>query len=314
MLTVLIATHNGSKTLPRVLESYNKIQEPLGGWCLIVVDNASSDNTSELLKKYSSELPLEFLRTEQRGKNIALNLGLDIVKGDLVVFTDDDVIPSDDWLVALRNAADINSNYDIFSGRIEPIWPTDLPDWIPRLVDLGVTYAVTPRSMKTGPNPAKHAWGPNMAIRAEIFRKGYKFNEGVGPNAGQYIMGSETEFTRRLEENGHRTWFSEEAVVGHIIRRHQLEREWIIKRAYRHGRSIFREDDNAPKNGDAMLWGVPRWRYRYLLVEYIRLVKANITKDFDNKFLAQKEISFLKGYLHEARSAKHGNHNERLVK
>ena len=105
MLTVLLATHNGAGTLPRVLEAYQRLTPPMGGWRVVLVDNASTDDTPAILKDFASRLPLLALRTERRGKNVALNLGLEHVDGDLVVLTDDDAVPEAEWLVALSQAA-----------------------------------------------------------------------------------------------------------------------------------------------------------------------------------------------------------------
>ena len=119
----------------------------------------------------------------------------DSLVGDLVVLTDDDAIPDTKWLSNWRIIADERTDFSLFGGKIYPIWPEDLPDWIPRLVNLGATYAITPNNLFTGPAPAAQLWGPNMAIRADIFASGYRFNENIGPQAGQYIMGSEVEFS-----------------------------------------------------------------------------------------------------------------------
>ena len=49
MLTVLIATYNGGRTLPSVLNAYCKLAPPDEEWKLVIVDNGSTDNTEEKL-------------------------------------------------------------------------------------------------------------------------------------------------------------------------------------------------------------------------------------------------------------------------
>jgi cellulose synthase/poly-beta-1,6-N-acetylglucosamine synthase-like glycosyltransferase len=61
---------------------------------------------------------------ETNGKNAAVNAGLRFVSGDLVVFTDDDVLPRHDWLVRLREAADNEPSFGMFGGVIVPRWQT----------------------------------------------------------------------------------------------------------------------------------------------------------------------------------------------
>tara|TARA_R110001599_G_scaffold353742_2_gene596034 strand:+ start:6404 stop:6745 length:342 start_codon:yes stop_codon:yes gene_type:complete len=108
MLTVLFATYNGATTLARSLENFCLLDPPEGGYKLVVVDNASTDETPSTLKAYESRLPLTWIRIEQQGKNKALNAGLELVEGDLVVLTDDDTIGQQDWLVRLREIADMH--------------------------------------------------------------------------------------------------------------------------------------------------------------------------------------------------------------
>jgi len=302
MLTVLMATHNGAGTLPRVLDSYIQLDSPPCGWKLIVVDNASTDETPDILKSYVGKLPLKIIFTEKRGKNIALNEGLKYVEGDLVVFTDDDVVPEQNWLVALWDAAGAHAEYDIFGGKIVPVWPVEPDDWIVRLVNFGVTYAITPVELVSGPVPALQIWGPNMAVRRKLFFEGHYFDCAVGPQEGQYKMGSETDFTCRLEQLGYRCWFVNEAVVGHIIRKHQLERKWIIQRAFRYGRHVYSHEKGKMPGTTRFFRGVPRWVYRQLLSYYLDLVFSVLTNDLDKKFSSEWEISFLKGYIAEART------------
>lgn len=52
MLTVLLATHNGAESLPRTLDSFTKLKIPEGGFNVIAVENASTDNTLEVLESF----------------------------------------------------------------------------------------------------------------------------------------------------------------------------------------------------------------------------------------------------------------------
>ena len=87
MLTVLIATYNGAKTLPEVLSAYCALEPPDGGWKLVIVDNGSTDHTKEIVATFRHHLPLTYLYEPRQGKNTALNTGLSNISGDLVVLT-----------------------------------------------------------------------------------------------------------------------------------------------------------------------------------------------------------------------------------
>lgn len=300
MLTVLMATYNGANTLPQVLAAYREMQPPPGGYELVVVDNASSDTTAAVLRDHGAGLPMRVLDCAERGKNRALNLGLQTAQGDLIVLTDDDTLPRADWLVQLASVATDQSGHDLFGGHIVAEWPGACPPWITQLVNMAATFGVTPTSQRSGPVAAAQIWGANMAVRRRVFEAGHRFNEAVGPAAGQYIMGSETEFSGRVEEAGHRAWFVEEAVVAHIIRPNQLEPDWIIQRAYRLGRGWYRHERTLFTADTPLIRGMPRWKYREWGGHWLDLARGRLTGSFEGSFKARWELSLMRGYADEA--------------
>lgn len=270
------------------------------GWEIIAVDNASTDNTANIIKSYIDKLPIRYLYEDKKGKNNALNSGVSLVKGNLIVFTDDDVIPESDWLVKLIGYANSCPDYAIFGGVIKPNWPRQPDKWILDYVPLGVTYAVTNEDLIAGEIPPGLVWGANMAIRRDVFEAGYRFDTSVGPNGKNYVMGSETEFTIRLHKLGYKSWFCKEAVVHHIIRDYQLNPEWIIKRAYRFGRSVYRQEYRSFNPKIPILFGIPRWMFSKLLQQYKHLIIYSFLGKWDERLNVRWEIEFFKGYFYES--------------
>jgi glycosyltransferase involved in cell wall biosynthesis len=300
MLTVLMATFNGAKTLPAVLEAYTHLVAPEGGWKVVVVDNGSVDDTKQIVQGYTSRLPLTYLYEPKKGKNAALNHGLTVIEGDLIVLTDDDATPLPDWLCKLRQGANANASFAIFGGAIIPQWEQKPDNWILTLVPLGITYALTAPDLPEGPIFPGLVWGPNMAVRKEVFDAGHRFDEGVGPNGANYVMGSETEFTLRVSNAGFKSWFCKEAVVSHFIRATQMEKAWILKRASRFGRNMYRQEVNQGPFDVPTFLGVPRWRVRKLVNEWAKSAHASLVGQIDEAFRANWEVYFLRGYFYEA--------------
>lgn len=303
MLTVLMATFNGAATLPKVLAAYCRLQAPPGGWRLLVIDNGSTDNTLPLLMRFTSRLPLQVLHEPRRGKNIALNCGLDsLAPGgaqDLLVFTDDDAAPQPDWLLRFFDAGWRQPLFDMFGGAIEADWAMEAPDWLLRQVPLGLTFGITEAGRPEGPLCAGLVWGANMAIRAHLFAGGLRFNDALGPNAGSYAMGGEVELTRRLADAGHRAWFCAGARVAHHIRARQMSEAWVLERARRFGRGEFHQP---PQGIFPELLRVPRWMFARALQEMAGLLRAAATGG-GQTFMHRWELARLRGYLEEAWSA-----------
>jgi glycosyltransferase involved in cell wall biosynthesis len=236
MITVVFSTFNGSQTLPIMLESLTNLAAPHGGWKIIAVDNASTDDSSRIINDYRNRLPLTLLHQPKQGKNFALNYAIPHCEGDLLVFTDDDIIAPTDWLLSYERLAQEERDYAIFGGKIIPHWPDNKPEAIVKAIPQGPAYAVHKEHMCSGPIMPSMVWGPNMAIRSTLFEAGLRFNESIGPSVGNYIMGSETELTSRLAEAGYLCWFEASLAVKHQIRPEQLSPKWLAGRARRFGR------------------------------------------------------------------------------
>jgi len=304
MLTVLMATFNGVRTLPQVLDAYTQLHSPEEGWRLLVVDNGSDDGTRELLMSYSSRLPLHYSYEPRRGKNAALNHGLSLaMKGPetrLFVFTDDDATPDPDWLLRYADAATERKGFAIFGGSIVPDWSHSPPEWLLRLVPCGLTYGLTDPQLPEGPVYPGLVWGANMAVRGEVFRHGYRFDESIGPAAGDYAMGGEVSFTRLLEGAGFQSWFCPAARVAHHIRPAQLTADWVVSRARRYGRGACR----LAKPGQfPELFGAPRWMLRKYVQEFCGLAAALVLRQPERVFQRRWELAYLGGYIAEAAAA-----------
>lgn len=236
-VTVLFATLNGARTLPRMLDTLERLEAPTGRWKVVAVDNGSDDDSLRLLEERAGKLPMTIISEPRRGKNIALNAGLAHIDGEIAALTDDDVVLPTDWLIAIEKVANQNPDYDIFGGAIYPVWERPPPSWIGSIPKS--FFACT--NFPEGPVEPAFVWGGNMATRTAVFRE-HNFAEDIGPNGlAVYARGSETEFTIRAERAGHRCWHFCAAPVGHIIRPHQLDLEWLLQRAYNHGKGSRRQ-------------------------------------------------------------------------
>jgi L-malate glycosyltransferase len=299
MLTAFIATRNGSRILTQVLSNFARIQAPASGWKLVVVDNGSTDRTREIIESFLPDLPLTYLFEGNLGKSAALNTGLAHLAGDLAVFTDDDVFPRSDWLLQLRKAADDHPSYSVFGGVILPRWevsPSPWVGWVPR----APVFAITEPGLREGPTDSGFLYGPNIAIRADVFHAGMRFDPSIGPNGAEYPMGNESELLQRLKLQGHKAWYVQEAVVEHFIRDYQMNKSWMLRRAIRFGRGQLRllktSETSAPS-----WFGVPRRFFLRILKRFLMISTAWLKSDEQQMFLARWELNYFWGHVVEAR-------------
>jgi L-malate glycosyltransferase len=293
MLTVLMPTYNGAKTLPAVLDSYCNLNSPDGGWKLVIVDNGSTDGTKEILASFKSRLPTTSIFEPRLGKSIALNAGLLHIEGDLVVMTDDDALPNPDWLIQMRLAADSQPAYSIFGGAIVPHWESPPESWI---LPFSSALTVTDPAWEEGPTVVARISGPNMAVRTKVFEAGFRFDPAIGPVGARYLMGEDIDFMQRLGKAGFRAWYSKRAVVAHMIRKHQMNKKWMLRRATALGRSHYEwEHAEYAPSPPTLLLGVPRYMIREILNQAFRVARAKLSQDSDTVFKERWQFHYLVG-------------------
>lgn len=95
-VSVVVATHNGARTLNACLDSLQRLNYP--NYEVILVDDGSTDRTPEFAKKFPSVC---YLRQENLGLSAARNAGIAAATGEIVAFTDDDCRADEDWLYYL---------------------------------------------------------------------------------------------------------------------------------------------------------------------------------------------------------------------
>ncbi|MFH1862031.1 MAG: glycosyltransferase, partial [bacterium] len=94
MISVIIPAYNAEKTLPLTLRALQNQTMPRSLYEVIVVDDASTDNTAAVAREFG----VRYRKQGKEGPAAARNLGVRIAKGDIIMFTDSDCIPKEDWI------------------------------------------------------------------------------------------------------------------------------------------------------------------------------------------------------------------------
>jgi glucosyl-dolichyl phosphate glucuronosyltransferase len=267
MISLVFTSFNGAKTLPLMLNSLTTLTPPKNGWKIIAVDNASTDETNDILNQFTDKLPLTILFEKKPGKNNALNSAIPYFEGEYIVFTDDDVLPNPDWLINYEVAAKNNEQYGVFAGQVRHHWLSPPPKWLIQLASEGRAYAGTPIDLPGGVIDWKKIKGPNLMVKSDIFEH-VIFSPDIGPNGtSNYVAGSETEFLKRLEHQGQLMLFVPEASVKHIVRSEQNKLSTVLKRYFRIGKGAERLMPTQYEHGIPTLFGFPRYWVKQFLTE-----------------------------------------------
>jgi glycosyltransferase involved in cell wall biosynthesis len=269
MISVIIATYNGELVLPKTLQALSSVDIPQQGVEYIIVDNASTDNTAKILAGYIDKLPITLLYEEKQGKSYAVEKGIAKAQGELILFSDDDVIPDKRWLISYLEAASQQPESAVFMGQIRPYWLAKAPEWLVRLCDEGRACGCTSKERAAGPAQVSWAKGANFCVRREVLDT-ISFRTDLWVAGENSAGGEDTDFVKKASENGYKLWFVPEASLKHIIKPHEMTVSGIWKRYFRIGRSMAAVDPEEKFKGP-LIGGYPRWVVLKVLKKVIAL-------------------------------------------
>jgi GT2 family glycosyltransferase len=189
--SIVIATYNRAADLRETLASLAQLQTTRS-WEVIVVDNNSPDDTKRVVQTAASAfpVPLRYVFEREQGRSPALNAGIRIAAGGVIVTTDDDVRVERDWLDrAVEGLERLDCDY--VGGRVLPIWGGKRPGWLPN--HGGKQWAVI-ALLDYGPDVLEFGnrvpLGVNMAFRRSAFERAGVLDPSTGRKAGT-LLGQE---------------------------------------------------------------------------------------------------------------------------
>jgi glucosyl-dolichyl phosphate glucuronosyltransferase len=263
-ISVIVCTYNRCQTLANALESIAASAVPDSvEWEVLVVDNNSSDLTLEVVEDYGKRYQSRFryLLEPRQGLSFARNAGVRESRGDVLAFTDDDVIVEATWLWNLVAALD-TGEWAGAGGRIIPVWGQPRPRWLPPDRPRGGPFVAF--DLGTMPVLLTEApVGANMAFRKELFKKYGGFRIDLGRLADVPRSSEDTEFGQRLLSGGERLRYEPSAVVHHPVPPSRLRKEYMLSWFFWDGRSALAKSEIPPETR-WRLAGIPLYLFRRL--------------------------------------------------
>jgi glycosyltransferase involved in cell wall biosynthesis len=194
------------------IDSVSRQSFPSSQYEVIVVDNGSTDDTKDIVCQFNRETapPVRYMVERRRGLHWARHAGAKAARGDILVYTDDDAIASENWLRELARAyRDFDA--DCAGGKILIRWDRDPPRWI-------VPFEPYLGRIDHGPGmrllePGQFINGGNFSIkRQRLYEIG-----GFNPDQiGDRLIGDgEIGLCRRIHSAGWRMVWVPDALIWH---------------------------------------------------------------------------------------------------
>lgn len=266
-VTIAICTRNRAQVLDGALASVARMRIPEGiSWELVIVNNASTDDTETIIGKYANSLPIRYHVEPRPGVSNARNRAVGAAAGTYMAWTDDDVLLDKEWLAAYLNAFRRWPEATLFGGRITPLLEEPVPDWLRESWDL-VADAFARRDFGDEPLPLtlegnRLPFGANFAARTNELRV-HPFDPKLGPAPGKVILGEEMVLFEAILRSGRTGYWVPEAKVLHRIPQPRQTLQFLGSFYTALGRgNAYREREKIVP----FLFGAPRWLWRRAIV------------------------------------------------
>lgn len=300
-VSVIICTYNRSHNLGECLSKLENQEIPNNiDWEVNIVDNNSTDETKSFLNDYVkvSKLNINYFFEEQQGLSFARNTGIKCSKGEYLIFIDDDIRVTPNWLNTIVTTFE-KQNCDGVGGRIHIESPESLPTWItPELYGFLGHQDFGPLAHVMD-NNSEFPFGGNMAIKKHVVDKIGYFNvnlgrKGEGFKKEELFKGEETEFFDRLTKAGGTCFYHPDALVYHKILPHQLRRSFFLRLHNNAGILQAKNDQSYYKRH---FLGIPLFVIPQLFRALWRYMVFSFSSGFDNSFRQMMNIYYFLGMI-----------------
>ena len=195
-VSVVIPAYNASKTIDDCLTSI--LKQDFSDYEVVVVDDGSTDDTSEKVKRY----PVKLIKNPSQGLPAARNAGFEASKGNILVFLDSDCVVGRDLVAKLIGPL---QNPEV--GVTQPWWDNINKDrLVPSLIFKIYEYLVPDTKYPD------YFWGYCFAIRRELLER----VGGFDPRTG--IGAEDVELAHRIIKGGYKISLMKELRVRHLFR------------------------------------------------------------------------------------------------
>jgi len=234
-VSVVLCCYNSAYRLPRTLAhlAVQQVPETLD-WEVIIVDNASDDNTRNVaLEAWSrvGTVPLRVVMEPRSGLAFARNRGLTEAKYDIVSFVDDDNWVCPEWVELVWDIMKSHPHVGACGGFSEALCEVQPPKWFE---DYKASYAIGPESIESGDitNSRGWLWGAGLSIRKSAWQhlvsNGF-FPLLVGRQPGKLGSGDDTELCFALRLAGWRLWYEPRLRLQHFLPAPRLRWTYLRK-------------------------------------------------------------------------------------
>lgn len=223
--SIVIPTYNRPDRLAICLQSIAEIDYPRDRFEVIVVDDGSQMSLDSVVKPFQDCLDITLLKQPNAGPATARNRGAERAKGQFLAFTDDDCMPTSDWLNHLASRFTIEPDCLIGGLTINALPDNLYSTASQKLIDYLYEY------YNAKPEESRFFASNNLALSTELFHKIGGFDTSYPRAAAE-----DREFCDRWLNSGYAMIYAPEVLIYHA---HKLTFRSFWRQHFNYGRGAF---------------------------------------------------------------------------
>ena len=206
-VSVLVCTSGRGDSVVTTVQSILIPESPA---CeLIVIDQSDDNRTEDALAPFRQDTRLRYIHSTTKGKGVALNLGMQEARGDIVAITDDDCKVDPNWLAAHLAVYEKYSQVAVTYGSVQAVEYDPDKGYIPAYIVAQPTLCTTLKQKLRA-----RGIGANMAVRREVIQQMGGFDPELGPG-GRFFACVDGDMTVRCLLNGWHLYETPDSTVLH---------------------------------------------------------------------------------------------------
>lgn len=235
-LSIIICTFNRHALLNKCLASLSK--QKLDDAEIVIVDNNSTDETIDIVEKYSGIIKnIKYVFEPETGLSIARNTGLNNAITEWILYLDDDAIPFPDMVERALYLVE-TGDFDCVGGIYYGYFEEEKPKWVDENFGTKDKFSedlsICPFNI---PN------GGIVLYRKSIVEKVNGFSRDYGMKGDEIGYGEEIELQKRIYELGGVIMFDPHLKIYHLNKSDRLGVSAIILKGYFSGKDLnFRSE------------------------------------------------------------------------
>lgn len=240
-ISVVICCYNAKTRIVPTLQHLQKQEfQKTVNWEVVVVDNASTDNTSEAAQQVWNENPVTKLSVVIEnipGLMNARRRGITEASYEIVSFIDDDNWVNHDWVQKVSEIFTLYKDAGACGGKVEAVFEKNEPAWFHQFRG---SFAVGEQADQSGfiDDTKGFLWGAGLSIKKsawnELMQKGFQ-PMTTGRDGQKMSAGEDTEICYALRLLGYRLYYSNELLLQHFMPENRMSVSYLEKMTHGFG-------------------------------------------------------------------------------